>query len=505
MLEVEDYAAIRHAYYVEHKSVRAIARALHCAPKTIQKALDSATPPTYTRTVPRTALQLGPYKEQMTKLLVENTTLPRKQRYTGHKIFLAVQAAGYTGSESGVRNYLWRFRKTTHRPEIFLPLEFDPGQDAQADWGEAEVLLAGVQTTVQLFVMRLNYSRQLFVRAYPTQEQESFFDGHVHAFEFFGGVPHRISYDNLRTAVRRVLLGRKREEQRSFITFRSHYLYAARFCTPAEGHEKGGVESGVGYARRNFCVPLPVVADFAELNALLQQACTQDAQRTVARQPRSIQTMWEEERPHLRPVPTYAYECCVTTTLPLNPYGQLTYATNRYSVPADRARATLVLKAYPFQIKISDGTEVIACHSRCYGREQDILDLAHYLPRLAQRPGAVEHAKPLRQARAHWPPVYEQLFQTLQAQSPPETAFFPEFAGILKLRTDHPLALVEQAIAQALAHGCPHLAGVRLCLHQLEHPEVTVAPLDLTARPHLATIGQQPVNLQQYEQLLGGD
>lgn len=500
---MDEYEQIRRAHFVEHKSMRQIETELGHSRRTIKKALQTAEPPPYAITKSRTAPVLGDFRVQIDQLLAENEKLPPKQRYTGRKIFLAVKAAGYTGSEVSVQSYVWRQRKATRRPEIFLPLEFDPGHDAQADWGEAEVMMAGLQVTVQMFLLRLNYSRKLFVGAYPTQEQESFFDAHVRAFQFFGGVPECVSYDNLSTAVRRVLQGRKRDEQRSFVTFRSHYLFKARFCTPAEGHEKGGVENGVGYARRNFFVPLPMVADFAELNAFLLTACEQDAQRTVARQPRPIQVMWEEERPHLLPLPAHAYACCATATLALNPYGQLTYDTNRYSVPTEQARPTMVLKAYPFKIEIGDGKDIVACHPRCYGKQQDILDPQHYWSLLERRPGAAEHAKPLRQLRAQWSPVYEQLWQTLKAQCPPDTSFFPEFAGILKLGNGHPTALFEQAITQALAHGCPHFDGVRLCLHQLEHPDIAIVPLDLTAHPHLAAVGQQPMDLQAYEQLLG--
>lgn len=503
MLDVENYAAIRHAHFVEQQSIRAIARRLHCSPKTIRKALGTAQPAPFTPKVPRVAPLLGAFKGQIDTLLAENTTLPPKQRYTGHKIFLALQAAGYAGSEASVRGYVWRHQTETRRPAIFLPLAFDPGQDAQVDWGEAEVVLGGVQQTVQVFVLRLNYSRQVFVAAYPTQAQEAFFDAHVQAFEFLGGVPARLSYDNLRVAVQRVLEGPQRTEQPSFIAFRSHYLFASHFCTPAQGHEKGGVEHGVGYARRNFFVPLPVVADFAELNAQLRTACERDAQRTVAQQARPIQAMLAEERPHLRPLPAHPFACCVTRTVALNPYGQLTYATNRYSVPAERARATLVLKAFPFRIEISDGAAVIAVHPRCYGHDQEVLEPSHYFPLLAQRPGAFDHAKPMRQLRATWPAVYEKLLQALRTREGPEAVGLREFVQILRLGTTAPAALMEQAITQALACGCPHFAGVQLCLQQLAHPTTPLSPVDLTQHPHLAALGQQPVDLQRYEQLLG--
>jgi transposase len=504
MIQVEGYEQIRRAYFDEHKSIRAIARELNHAPKTIRKALASAASPPYTLKMPRAAPRLGRFKARIDELLAQNDTLPRKQHYTGHTIFKDLQAAGYQGSESHVRSYVARWRRARQRPAIYLPLAFEPGQDAQVDWGEADVLLAGARVTVQYFVMRLCYSRRLFVRAYPAQKQEAFFEGHVRAFHHFEGVPHRIWYDNLSQAVHRVLEGRTREEQRTFVVFRSQHLFESRYCTPGEGHEKGGVESDVGYVRRNFFVPLPDVPDFAALNAQLLAACRQDDQRQVARQPVTSGEAWALERPCLRPVPAPDFACCVTVPVSLNPYGMVSYDTNWYSVPADQARPQLLLKAYPFEIEVSDGQTVIARHARCYGHQQDIFDPLHYLPLLEARPGAFEHAKPLRQWRTTWPAVYEQLLATLRARGGPESGIIREFVQILSLHRDHPATLVEQAITQALAHGCPHLDGVRLCLHQVQHPDPPPVSLDMSTRPHLAAVGHQPLNWQAYEQLLGG-
>ena len=300
MIPVDARARIRRAYYVEHKSKRQIARDLGHARTTVDKALEESAAPTYQLSEPRPAPVLGPVKAQIDGWLTENATLPRKQRYTSHTIYLKLQAAGFAGGESTVRGYISQVRQTQRRPEVFLPLEFDPGQDAQVDWGEAEIELAGERVTVQLFVMRLCYSRRLFVRAYPTQKQEAFFDGHVHAFQFFGGVPHTLSYDNLGSAVTRVLVGRERELNPRFIQFRSHYLFISRFCTPGEGHEKGGVEHGVGYARRNFLAGRPAFASYEALNAHLRTACEADEQRQPDGWTRSIAVAFAHEHPHLR-------------------------------------------------------------------------------------------------------------------------------------------------------------------------------------------------------------
>jgi transposase len=502
MITVENREHIRRAYFIENKSIRAIARELGCSRKTVRKALESAEPGEYTLGVSREAPVLGEYKAHIERLLEQNATMPRKQRYTTHKIYLELRQAGYSGSESGVRGYIAKKRREKKRPQVFIPLEFDPGMDAQMDWGEAVVDMAGQRVTVQLFVIRLNYSRRVFVMAFPAQKQEAFFEGHVRAFHHFGGVPHRIAYDNLKAAVQCLLEGHTRQEQQRFVIFRSHYLFESRFCTPGQGHEKGGVESEVGFARRNFMVPIPQVAGFDELNAQLLAACLGDDRRRVDHHEFTIGQAWELERPYLLSLRKRDFECCVIKPVSLRPYSQVEFDTNRYSIPADRAVQNLVIKAFPFRVKILHGNETLAEHLRCYGHNQDVFDPLHYLSLLEQRPGAFEHAKPLRRWRAVWPPVYEQLLARLKAEGD-ERRSIREFVSILKLHQDYPAKWIEQAVTQALQLGCIHADGVRLCLHQLMNPAVTRPALDLSRQPQLLAVGNQPVDLQRYEQLLG--
>ena len=342
--------------------------------KTVEKAISNEPSRPYHLAKARSSPVFGPFQARADALLEENEHLPRKQRYTAHKLFELLAADGYAGSESRVRQYVSHWREQHHAPKIFLPLEFEPGQDAQVDWGEAIAVIGGVRQTVQVFVMRLNYSRRSFVMTFPSQNQELFFLGHVQAFQHFGGVPARISYDNLATAGADPDAGpcAARATSRS-LAFRSYYLFESHFCTPAEAHEKGGVEHAVGFARRNFMVPIPHAASFEELNAHLLAECLRDDGRRVDRQPLSIGEAWQQEQPLLRALPTFAYECCVTSTLHVNAYGQVTFETNRYSVPAERARREVVVKVYPFHLDILDQTTLLARHARCYGREQDLL------------------------------------------------------------------------------------------------------------------------------------
>ena len=510
MISVERREEIRRAYFVEHKSVRQIAKELKCGRETIDKCIASAEALPYTLQLPRAAPVLGPYKARIAQLLAENGTLPRKQRYTGHRIYQIIKGEGFPGSESGVRRHVACLRKEGKRPPVYLPLEFDPGADAQVDWGgEAIATVAGERVTVQLFYMRLCYSRRLFMMAFPTQKQEAFFAGHVQAFHFFNGVPKRLSYDNLKAAVQRVLEGRTRQEQAKFVVFRSHYLFESHFCTPGQGHEKGVVEHGVGFGRRNFMVPPPNVASYAELNDHLLAECLADDQRQVKGQEEPIGMAWQREKTCLRPLPEHDFACCVSVPVALTPYSQVIFDTNRYSVPADDAYRNLVVKAYPFRIDVLHLNRIVASHPRCYGRNQDVFDPLHYLSLLEQRPGAFDHAKPMRRWRESWPPIYEQLLARLKSQGA-EGRGVREFVRILKLHRDHPATLVEQAIAKALDYGCAHADGVTLCLHQLLHPEVPPTILEawpsmesaLGAQPVWAAVGAQPLDLRRYDQLL---
>jgi transposase len=502
MIKVDEREKIRRAYFFEHKSMRQIAREMQHSRTTVKEAIESAEAKVYTLQQPRAAPVLGPYKARIDELLAENERLPRKQRYTGHKIYEDICSQGYRGSESSVRRYIGLQRRDKKKRQVYMPLEFDPGTDAQVDWTEAEAIIAGEQVTVQLFLMRLCYSRRLFVHAYPAQKQEAFFDGHVLAFHHFGGIPGRLSYDNLKVAVEHILDGGGRQEQKSFIAFRSHYLFLSHYCTPGQGHEKGRVEKGAGFSRRNFMVPIPSVDSFEELNAHLLASCLADDQRRVDRQVLTIGEMWAQEKPFLRPLPERDYDCCVIKSVVLNPYSQVQFDTNRYSVPADQAYRNLVLKVYPFRVDIRHMDDTIASHPRCYGQEQDIFDPLHYLPLLEQRPGSFEHATPIRRWRKEWPPVYEHLLERLQSQEEQNGHGLREFIRILKLHQEHPADLVAQAVEQALTYGCVHADGVTLCLHQLSAPDEPPPSLAWAEPPPWAAVGQQSPDLTCYDRLL---
>ena len=501
MKTVEDYETIRRAYFVSKLSIRAIHRVLGYDRETIRKAIVQAAPVPYTLAKPREAPVIGPYKQRIAELLAESKRLKRKQRYTAHRIFEILRGEGYTGSEGAVHNYVSRERRKDEYKEKYIPLEFDPGQDAQVDWGEAEAVLAGERVTVQLFILRLNYSKVRFVMAFPFQKQEAFFEGHNQAFRFLGGIPRRLTYDNLKTAVYKILAGRNRQEQETFKRFRSYYLFESNYCNPAQGHEKGGVENDVGYVQRNFMTPLLHANNYEELNARLWKACQENLHRRVRGQLASVSDLLNDERSQFLPLSAELFPACISYPVKPNGYSQVELDTNRYSVPAEHGNDQLVLRAYPFRVEILLGETVIAAHPRCYGREQDILDPLHYLNLIEQRPGAFEHAKPLRHWRKHWPKDYDRLIEVLRTRMP-DGRGVKEFIAVLKLHQQHPAEQIQQAVHAALELGAASLDGVLLCLRQLQQAQPPVQAPEAECFANLAAFGNQPVNLQQYDLLV---
>jgi hypothetical protein len=362
---------------------------------------------------------------------------------------------------------------------VVIPLEHDPGE-AQVDWGVAQVIMAGHQTSVRLFCFRLCYSQKSFVMAFPTERREAFFAGHVAAFNFIEGVPRRITYDNLPTAVQRVLKGGRREEQGEFIAFRSHYLFESNFCRPGKegAHEKGLVENLVGYARRNFLVPLPEVESFEELNAFLLTRCRASDGRLLPGQGRTVSEAWEAERSHFLPLPRFPWPCCSAHVLKASRSSVVRFEGNRYSVPAGYASRNVLLRAYVDRVDIAHGERVIASHPRSYGRGQDILDPYHYVPVLQVKPGAFHHAKAVR--RYPWPPVFRRALAFLEERHP-DGKGVREFLRILALKEEAGEERLGQALELALRHRCLAADAVRHLLHQLEAPRQEPPRLDLRA------------------------
>jgi transposase len=500
MLTMDEKAEIRHAVLVEGKSRRQVAHEMGCSRNTVRKMLEDSSRPRYRLSQPRGSPMLGPHKPLLQLWVEEDSRKVKKQRRTAKRMYqLLREEHGYMGAESSLRAYVGKLRAKT-KQKLYIPLAYAPGETGQLDFGEGEVTIAGERVTAHLFLMWLGYSGAPFVQAYPTEMQEVFFSGHVAAFEFFGGVPHEIWYDNLSNAVQKVLRGTKREEQESFVSFRTHYLFKAEFCNVASGWEKGGVEGRVGYARRNWLVGAGEFESWAALNAYLLERCRQEQQRRLRGRSESIGARLAVEQAAFRPLPAHPYPCCKTVPAKANHLSLVTYDTNRYSVPVEQAHERLTLRAYVDRIEISAGVEVVAVHERCWGREQDRLNPYHYLPLLARRPRAFAHAQAIREWRQSWPAVFDTYFEELKRRYPTAEAT-RRFIEVLRLGERYTERQLAAALEEALVRSCLEFTDVTELLRrrtEVRGPQTTV----LVNYPKLAAIRVREPDLRCFDQLL---
>lgn len=502
MVSMTTWDRVRKMYYNDGKSIRQIARETGHARETIASLVNQQHPPQYERQEPYPAPILGPYKKRLEEMVLENQTLPRKQRWTTPRMYEELAKEGYQGAESTLRHYVGQVRKIHQIPKTYIPLQYNAGHDAQVDWGEAIVIIKGKRTVVQTFHLTLCYSRYQFMMAFPSQKQECFAAGHVAAFAFMRGVPRRISYDNLKTAVKKVMLGKERVEQERFIALRSYYLFDSHYCAPAAGHEKGIVEGMVGFGRRRYLSPPPSFDSYDELNQFLADKCRADQARQVKGQAQTIGEMYALEKENLKPLPSHPFECCRLTAVTRNRYSQIQVETNSYSVPTDVVGKQLTAKVFPFELHVFNqkGREPLAIHPRSYDKNQMVCDWQHYLPLLKQRPHALPYARPLAGWREQWPVVYQQVYDEL-TKAYPEPECFRMFIEILQLRKTHSAIELETALLHALDHRVPHLEGVVYWLKRAGRAEDTHRPADLSHLSHLTPIGQQTVTASAYDQL----
>jgi transposase len=368
----------------------------------VRQAIAGALPPPH-RYPARVKPKLDAVAAFIEEVLNEDRRAPRKQRHTARRIYQRVCQAFPDAAiaESTVRNHV-RARKRQMGLlgcETFVPQSYTCGQEAQVDWYEAWVDFGDERTRVQVFAMRSMASGAAFHRAYLHATQQAFLEAHEHAFAYFGGVFRVLRYDNLASAVRKILRGYRREETARFVAFRSHWRFAAAFCTPGEDHEKGGVEGEAGYFRRNHLVPVPRVADMDALNALLLAGCRADEARVLAGRTQSVGAAMAEERGHLLACAAEGFDLAERMMAVVDKQGCITVKTNSYSVPL-RPGSRVEARVAPLHIEIWHGGQQVARHERCYRRRQHVLDLEHYLDVLSHKPGALAGSKPLAQWRA---------------------------------------------------------------------------------------------------------
>ncbi len=496
---------IRKRYLIEGQSIRRISRETGHSRQYIRKVIAEEVPtiPRYKLTVEKEKPVVGPFLEIITQWLVEDMKRPAKQRHTALRIYERLcEEHGYTGAYSTIRRYV-RIIKTKlggEKQEVFIPLEFELGSHAQVDWGEAEIILKGRKQTVYLFVMKLSGSRAPFMMAFLTTRQEAFFEGHRRAFEYFGGIPRTIVYDNLKTAVTQVLKGKNRKEQDAFIAFRSHYLFEADFCNVGRGNEKGQIEREIGYLRRTILVPVPEVDTIEELNQhILDELAKLYRTRTVPHTKKTIQEVFEQEKEMLLPLPQYPFDCCVLVPAKASKESTVRFDNNRYSVPSRYARCRVHIKGYVNEVRIFYEDQLIAAHPRSYEQGQDILDLTHYLDVLERKPYAVNHAKALKQAEL--PDIYQEYLAVLRQKT--EKANL-EFVKILKLRASHGAEVVDEILKMAIDCSVYHYDGIRALLDGFSTAEHSLPRMDWTRIKNLPEFYVKPPDLSCYDQLLKG-
>jgi transposase len=475
MLVVETIAKIRRAYFAQKKPIKAICREFRLSRKVVRKVIRSeATEFRYERgrqPLPR----IDPWRDRLDGLLLANEGKPARERLTLIRIFEELRGLGYQGGYDAVRRYAqkWRVERGAATAEAYVPLSFAPGEAYQFDWSHEVVLINGTTVTVKVAHVRLCHSRMLFVRAYPRETQEMVFDAHNRAFAFFKGTCTRGIYDNMKTAVDSVFIGKDRQYNRRFLRMCGHYLVDPVACTPAAGWEKGQVENQVGVVRERFFTPRLRVASYDELNAWLLDRCV--AYAKAHQHPEIAQrTIWqafEAERPQLVPISGafdgfHAIQASVSKTCLVR------FDNNKYSVTSRAVGRPVEIQAYADRIVIRQDGAVVGEHRRCFGRGETIYDPWHYVPVLARKPGALRNGAPFKD----WllPASLERVRRKLKGSDDGDRQMVKVLSAVL---TDGLIA-VEAACAEALAGGV-HSADVVLNILS-RHRDPGLTPTILT-------------------------
>ena len=458
MLIVETIAKIRRAHFAQKKPIKAICREFRVSRKVVRKVIRSgATEFRYARgrqPLPR----IDPWRDQLDALLLANEVKAARERLTLIRIFEELRGLGYEGSDDAVRRYAktWRVARGAATAEAFVPLSFAPGEAYQFDWSHEVVLINGTTVTVKVAHVRLCHSRMLFVRAYPRETQEMVFDAHARAFAFFKGTCTRGIYDNMKTAVETVFIGKDRQYNRRFLRMCGHYLVEPTACTPAAGWEKGQVENQVGVVRERFFTPRLRVASYDELNAWLLDRCVGYAKAHTHPELTDL-TIWqafEAERPKLVPI-SGPFDGFHATQASVSKTCLVRFDNNKYSVNSRAVGRPVEIQAYADRVVIRQDGTIVGEHRRRFGRGETVYDPWHYVPVLARKPGALRNGAPFKD----WPlPASLGLVRRkLKGSDDGDRQMVKVLSAVL---TDG-LAAVEAACAEALADGV-HSADVVL-------------------------------------------
>lgn len=491
---MDQYEFIRTAHRVYEQNISELARGTGHSRNTIKKAI-RGEPWGYQERKHQPFPALGEHLETIDGWLAADREQPKKQRHTARRIYHRLVAeCGYAGCESTVRRYvrLAKARLGINAPKACIPGDPEAGYEAEVDWGTAQAIIAGEERRVKFFCMRSKYSGKHFVRVYPCERQQAFFDAHLHAFAFFGGVFPVLIYDNLTSAVRKVLRGRNRIEQEAFSKFKAYHSFAARFCNRDGANEKGGVEGLVGFARRNYLVPIPQAASLEELNEKVLRACQVYGKHQIDGREKKVEELYEEEKQHLVSLPEVVFGNVHVSGGSADKYATVRVDKNRYSVPSQYVGFAVKVLLYVDRVELFAGGKKLATHARQYGNNKWSLHPDHYLELIQQRPLAFHSARPIRQWRAVWAESLHALLEAFcRAQG--ETKGIKDFVSVLLLYREYAAGEVEAAVELAVENHIGTSEGVRHLLRYANEDGAAIAPLSSWARlspPDVAVYGQ---------------
>ena len=497
MLTVNHFEIIRRKVLLDGQSQRDVARELGHSRKTVAKALVHASPPGYQMGQERKSPVMDKYRPLIKQWLESDKSAPPKQRHTASRIYERLRHEHqFTGNEGTARRFVAKL-KAQQPKEAFMPLLFDPGEEVQVDWGEAKVIENGIQRTVQLFCMRLSHSKASFVYPYERATMEAFLDGHVRAFTFFGGVPKRLAYDNLKSAVTHVGRGRERKLNERFMQLRSFYLFDTRFCNVASGNEKGDVENLVKRCQRTYLTPVPEVTSIGtDLAQRLRESCERDLLKVDDHQTQSRAQLLEKERAAFVPLPAAVFRACREESTHVSKQLLVRFDGNDYSVPTEQAHQPCVVRGFVDRVEIEVNHQQVAVHPRCYGQGEFVLEPLHYLKLLERKPGSLDNARPFKQR--DWGDELGAMRKELEYRQP-GGAGTSQFIEILQLALKHPMEAVKRAVGVCVDRRAYSAAAVLNVLRN--EPQRPLARLDLSGRDELSGIGAGIRPLSIYDQL----
>lgn len=494
-------SVIRRWAFRDRISIREISRRTGLSRNTIRRYLRSdAVEPVYQ--VPDRPSKLDPYAEKLAHWLKIETGKSRKQKRTIKQIHSDLTALGYEGSYGRVAAFArdWkasrlRDQQTTGRG-TFVPLAFEAGEAFQFDWSEDWAVLGGERTKLQVAHFKLAYSRAFFLRAYLLQTHEMLFDAHIEAFRVLGGVPRRGIYDNMRTAVDKIGVGKARQVNLRFQAMASHYLFDAEFCNPASGWEKGQVEKNVQDARHRLWIPIPSFPNLAALNVWLEERCIAYWREILHGQlPGTIADVWAEEQDYLM-APTRPFDGFVEHTKRVTPTCLVHMERNRYSVPASFANRPVSVRLYPERVVVAAEGQILCEHPRIIDRSHSnpgrtVYDWRHYLAVIQRKPGALRNGAPFIEL--------PEAFRRLQVHLLKRLGGDREMVEILALVLQHDEQVVLQAVELALAGGVPTKTHILNLLHRLIDG---TTPPDTVNAPQALRLTQEPLaNVERYDAL----